>query len=87
MDILSATLSVIEGLSCDLSATESLTAALTVPKEIALPDYTGSCEITPGEETQVLSTTGRSLRSDITVNPIPSNYGLITYNGSTITVS
>ena len=29
----------------------------------------------------------RVLAQDIVVNPIPSNYGLITYDGSTITVS
>lgn len=49
--------------------------------------YTGETTVTPSEEVQVLSTSGLVVLDNITVNPIPSNYGLITYNGSTITVS
>ena len=50
-------------------------------------DYEGSYEVTPSAEQQTLGTAGRTLSFDVVVNPIPSNYGLITYNGSTITVS
>ena len=49
--------------------------------------YEGAYVVTPTQQTQTLPTDGRYLRSDITINPIPSNYGLITYNGSVITVS
>ena len=49
--------------------------------------YEGSYTITPSGETQTLPTYGRLLTNNIVVNPIPNNYGLITYNGSTITVS
>ena len=52
-----------------------------------LPDYTGPTTVTPSSNAQTLSTAGTSLNSDITVNPIPSNYGLVTWNGSVITVS
>ena len=51
------------------------------------PVYDGETVITPSNETQVLSTDKHTLRSDITINPIPQNYGLITWNGSVITVS
>ncbi len=51
------------------------------------PAYTGPTEVTPSLETQVLYTENKSVLSNITVNPIPSNYGLITWNGSTLTVS
>ena len=52
------------------------------------PDvYDGDYEVTPSAETQTLSTKNRTMVNDITINPIPSNYGLITWNGSTITVS
>lgn len=50
-------------------------------------DYTGEYEATPTGETQVFATDGKRMRGDFTVNPIPSNYGLITWDGSTITVS
>lgn len=51
------------------------------------PTYTGAYEVTPTEEEQVLSTTSRTLTADIVVNPIPNNYGLITWDGTAITVS
>ena len=51
------------------------------------PFYTGSYTVTPSSETQTLHMEGMRASHDVTVNPIPSNYGLITWNGSTITVS
>lgn len=49
--------------------------------------YTGVMEVTPSAEEQVLLTKGLMMTDHVHVNPIPSNYGLITYNGSIITVS
>ena len=51
------------------------------------PIYDGQTEVTPTQETQVLQTTNRTVVSNIVINPIPSNYGKITWNGSTLTVS
>ena len=50
-------------------------------------DYSGPYVVTPSEDTQVLATAGKTLESNVTVKPIPSNYGRITWNGTTITVS
>lgn len=52
-----------------------------------LPEYTGPTEITPNERTQYLETESKSVLSRVKINPIPSNYGLITWNGTTLTVS
>ena len=52
-----------------------------------LPMYTGATEVTPSEETQTLQTANRTVLQNIVINPIPSNYGKITWNGSTLTVS
>ena len=52
-----------------------------------LPVYSGQTEVTPSEETQTLQTANRTVLQNIIINPIPSNYGLITWNGSTLTVS
>lgn len=49
--------------------------------------YAGTYEVTPTASEQVLPTEGRTLAHDVVVSRIPSNYGLITYNGSVITVS
>lgn len=51
------------------------------------PSYQGSYEITPTSETQVLHMVGMTASSDLVIEPIPSNYGLITWDGSVITVS
>lgn len=50
-------------------------------------DYDGPYEVTPTEQTQTLATAGKSLGSNVVINPIPRNYGRITWNGSVLTVS
>lgn len=49
--------------------------------------YTGAYEVTPSGETQTLETENKRMTGNVTINPIPNNYGLITWNGSIITVS
>ena len=49
--------------------------------------YTGITAVTPTDTRQILPTAGTLLTTDITIEPIPQNYGLITWNGSTLTVS
>lgn len=49
--------------------------------------YTGEYTVTPTDEAVVLNTNGLRMTDNITVNPIPSNYGLITWNGAGIKVS
>lgn len=51
------------------------------------PEYQGEYEVTPSRETQVLETAGLKMIDNVTVNPIPSNYGLIGWNGAFMTVS
>ena len=80
-------LSVTQGLSGELSADASLNGTLTTAEQIHIPAYAGDYEITPTSETQTIPINGLLAARDITVNPIPSNYGLITWDGSTLTVS
>lgn len=49
--------------------------------------YTGSHEFTPSSSMQTIPIANKASLEDIVINPIPSNYGLITYDGSVITVS
>ena len=49
--------------------------------------YDGPTVVTPTRETQVLNTTNKTVTQNITVEPIPPNYGLITWDGRKITVS
>lgn len=49
--------------------------------------YTGTYSITPSATEQILNTEGLLCDENIIINPIPSNYGLITWNGAVLTVS
>ena len=60
---------------------------ITVVHEYDQEVYTGETEITPSQEEQVLYTENKIVLENITIKPIPSNYGLITWDGATLTVS
>lgn len=49
--------------------------------------YDGDAIITPNNTQQVLVTAGLIVDSNITINPIPSNYGLVSWNGNVLTIS
>lgn len=48
--------------------------------------YTGEYTVTPGEEEQTLPTEGLVMEQNVTVEPIPSSYGRITWDGNTLRV-
>ncbi len=68
----------------ELQGIGSVSGNITVGN--AIP-YTGDYEVTPAQHEQVLQTINKIMTDDIRVLPIPSNYGLITWNGSVLTVS
>ena len=49
--------------------------------------YTGEYTITPTAEAQTIPTKNLRMTDDLTINPIPNNYGLITWDGATLMVS
>lgn len=51
------------------------------------PEYAGPYTVTPSDDAQTLATEGYLMTGNVVVNPIPSNYGRITWNGSFLTVS
>lgn len=63
-----------------------MAAAITALPTTEYPTYTGATEFTPSDSAQVVETKGQVLASNITVNPIPSNYGKITYTGFVLRV-
>ena len=73
--------------SGDLELHEVINGECGVFMPLNPPAYTGELTVTPGSQAQVLETAGLLVPENIVVEPIPSNYGLITWNGSTITVS
>lgn len=50
-------------------------------------EYDGATVVTPSNALQTLYTANLVVGSDIVINPIPSNYGLISWSGSGILVS
>ena len=74
-------------ISGQLSAPATMQGKLTIPRYVLPPAYTGTYEVTPSAETQTLETNSFYMNGNITINPIPDNYGLITWNGSVIRVS
>lgn len=49
--------------------------------------YDGDYEVTPTDQTQLINCGGLVSLRDFVINPIPSNYGKITWNGAVLTVS
>lgn len=72
-----------------LETTTGALVSLDAETYIVVPpeSYTGGYEYTPSSLEQVISIAGKTAVQDIVINPIPSNYGLITWDGSTLTVS
>lgn len=74
-------------LSGSLRSSGTIGGTLTIPQEIPVPTYTGEYVFTPTQSTQTIETAGLKVLEDFIINPIPQNYGLITWDGSTLTVS
>lgn len=51
------------------------------------PHYQGETEFVPTQSYQTVPTAGLLVDADIVIDPIPSNYGKITWNGAFLTVS
>ena len=84
---LSGTLTAPKGIQGVLSSAHGISGTLTVPEYVLPPSYGGPYEVTPSSETQTLETDSFYMNGNITINPIPSTYGLITWDGSSLTVS
>ena len=70
-----------------LSSALTLNGSLSVPSVAGAPRYDGDYVFTPSQQEQTIPIKDLMARQDITIEAIPNNYGLITWDGSTITVS
>lgn len=70
-----------------LSVAKGLSGLLTIPSAADVEIYDGPYEYTPTADTQTIEIERKMAAANIVINPIPSNWGLITWNGSTLTVS
>lgn len=87
MERITGSLSAMRVVTGTLSGQSAISAELTVPEVVEPAHYMGPYEVTPTQEEQTIPAAGMMLTRDIVVNPIPNNYGLITWNGAVITVS
>lgn len=74
-------------LSGSLSSGASLSGQLTVPSAASVERYQGDYIFTPSSEEQIIPILGKTATDNIVINPVPSQYGLVTWDGSIITVS
>lgn len=72
-------------LTAQISDEYSLQSDMTYLREAEA--YEGPTTFTPTDQTQTILIAGQTPAENITINPIPSNYGKITWNGSVLTVS
>lgn len=56
-------------------------------KPIEIQDYEGPYHMIPSNKSQTLKTHGLTMLEDVTIEAIPSYYGLISWDGTTLTVS
>lgn len=64
-----------------------VSGGISKPTTAQVEEYTGDYEFTPTRSTQVIEIANKKATADIIINPIPQNYGLVTWNGSVLTVS
>lgn len=64
-----------------------LTGSLVNGGARTFPAYEGDYTFTPTQAEQIIEIKNMRATDNIVVEPIPSNYGLITWNGSYLTVS
>ena len=66
---------------------EAETDGSIVVNKIVADNFEGAYEYTPTQDVQIIEIAQKKAVQNITINPIPSNYGKITWNGSALTVS
>lgn len=74
--------------SAAFSAPQRMAARFTPHIDVPIVNYyEGAYSFTPTGDEQTIYIQGLTGKRNITIAPIPDNYGLITWNGSTLTVS
>lgn len=71
-------------LSGDISVTADIISKV---RSTNYEEYTGDTHVTPSDFSQVLLTANKVLLDHIYIDPIPFNYGKITWDGAVLTVS
>ena len=74
-------------LSGKLTGRVPLRGNIDLPEIVELEPYVGPYSFEPSDQTQVVEIADKRALNNIIINPVPSNYGKITWDGSVLTVS
>lgn len=85
--LISATVKVNGGIEASASVSKPLAASARVGETVVRTmEYSGEYEFTPSRDSQEVYIAGLTAKENIVINPIPSNYGRIEYDGSSLYV-
>ena len=87
MDRITGSISARAGVSGEISTQAGIGGTLVIPEEVLPERYEGAYTVTPSGQEQRLRTEGMMMRGDVIIEPIPQNYGLVTWDGIKITIS
>lgn len=73
--------------NAEFTSTNNFDAVFDTVVEIAPDPYIGQYEFTPADEQQTINIKKKVATDNIIINPIPSNYGKIAWDGVGIRVS
>ena len=65
----------------------TIPAAPSMEIRIEAEPYEGPYECTPGDEEQTIPAAGKLMLRDFRINPIPANYGKVSWDGHILTIS
>ena len=82
---ITATITAGRSMSASITPSSGISGTLSIRGSHSAP-YQGEYVITPSEGEQVLDTSSRLMLDDLVIEPIPSNYGRILWDGSKLTV-
>lgn len=68
-----------------VSEKQGLSGALTIAGSI--PSFPGPYTVIPGDVVQTIACAGLLMSQDIIIQPVPSNYGRIAWDGVSLSVS
>ena len=85
--VLTGSISPVGSVTGTISGSHGVSGTITVGGSETLPEYEGPYTVTPGATEQTLETADHALTANIVIEAVPQNYGLITWNGSYLTVS
>lgn len=83
---ITGSLSLLQDISGNISDPSSISGSAQRAEIERLPEYPGPYEVTPTQQAQVIDMAGKKASQNIVINPIPSNYGRVTWNGTSLII-